>query len=103
MLDGRLPQKMLDSFSCRQVMTPAEVRDGCRNGGVFATGAPHSHAVALAAGRMRYSIGWGRTLDCASGQRADQGTYQVVVRQYADGWAVTSYKVLTGPGAGASG
>ncbi|GAB3863135.1 hypothetical protein GCM10028801_30040 [Nocardioides maradonensis] len=102
-LEGRLPQRWLDAYSCRAVLSAAEFRDHCEPGPLFASGAPHSSAVKLDAGRTRFTIAWGRTLHCAGKNHSDKGTYQVVVQKYADGWSVTSYKILAGPGAGTSG
>ena len=100
-LDGRLPQNIVDTYSCRKVLTAAQLRDGCDNAGGGASDLRH---VTVTPGRLRYTVRWNLGLDCASGHVGDRrGTYQVIVQKYADGWAVTSYKVLTGPGAGTSG
>lgn len=101
-LDGRLPQAMLDSFSCRQVLTPSQIRDGCKGAG--GASSPHAAPFTLATGRLRYVVDWNRGLRCDTGHHPqDRGTYEVVAQQYADGWSIASYKILTGPGAGTSG
>lgn len=100
-LNGHLPKRIVDSYSCHDMISPRQLRDDCDDAGGGATEIRH---VRIGPGRYRYTAKWNGAVNCLRGHvPARRGTYEVVVQKYADGWAPTSYKILTGPGAGTSG
>lgn len=103
-LDGRLPPAMLDGYSCREVLTAAEVAHHCKRSGWGARVAPGTRPVVLSPTRQRVTVAWNSGIQCPGvPDRRQAGTFRVVVEKHGDGWSVASYKILTGPGAGASG
>ncbi|MEX0428821.1 hypothetical protein AB3X52_14435 [Nocardioides sp. DS6] len=109
-LVGGVSPQILDSYSCRNVMTAAEVQQGCYRDVVrLAPGAKNQRGTEVASGQQRFQMDWSGEIRCpiAPGSnenraRQEQGSYEVTVEHDSDVWIVTAFKVLTGPGAGHS-
>lgn len=102
-LRGRLPQEWLDHWRCDRVLTSQEVSGRCHRETLVATGVSGRRPEVVSPTRQRRVVAWNSETVCSGGTSNDSGRVSVTVERVGNGWSVTSYDVLTGPGAGTKG